>query len=110
MTGPVSGRISHITNRLQPFQPNIYTSQLRNTIVTVSPFEVALVAVMERVVQQCEHNGVMIAQNNALLRKAVRKEVAGPASLPEGVVLPITSLAQLHAVDPWRPSSRSHKP
>ena len=56
-------------------------------------------AVMERVVQQCEHNGVMIAQNNALLRKAVRKEVAGPASLPEGVVLPITSLAQLHAVE-----------
>ncbi|KAI0236521.1 hypothetical protein LSAT2_009681 [Lamellibrachia satsuma] len=69
----------------------------------VSPFELALVAVMERLVQQVEHNGCMIAQNNVLLQQlAVRGDTNTTntsTDLPTGITLPITSLEDLQAVE-----------
>ena len=58
---------------------------------------------MERLLQQVEHNGCMIAQNNVFLQQlAVRggnNMTNTSADLPTGINLPITSLEDLQAVE-----------
>ena len=60
-----------------------------------TPFEVPLVAVNERSIQQVEHNGSMIVKCFEVLHKISKR---GSSDLPDGIALPINSLQTMQTL------------
>ena len=66
----------------------------------MTSFEVALVAVNERIGQQNEHNGAMTVKSFEMLKQLCRKQRDKNGSdLPEGIVLPVNSLESIQMME-----------